>query len=93
MDVVKAVETYVNKLVSTPASMKVLLLDTHTVRLDLYSYRHATSLVILDTYCLTSSHTVNTVIPPGLLNRPDRQQETRTHAAHEVRLLSTNQRR
>ncbi|KAF9454695.1 Sec1-like protein [Macrolepiota fuliginosa MF-IS2] len=30
MDVVKAVETYVNKLVSTPTSMKVLLLDTHT---------------------------------------------------------------
>ncbi|KAF8964362.1 Sec1-like protein [Flammula alnicola] len=30
MDVVKAVETYVNKLVSTPSSMKVLLLDTHT---------------------------------------------------------------
>lgn len=32
MDVVKAVETYVNKLVATPSSMKVLLLDTHTVR-------------------------------------------------------------
>uniref|UniRef100_A0A8H8CN73 Vacuolar protein sorting-associated protein 45 n=1 Tax=Psilocybe cubensis TaxID=181762 RepID=A0A8H8CN73_PSICU len=30
MDVVKAVETYINKLVSTPSSMKVLLLDTHT---------------------------------------------------------------
>lgn len=31
MDVVKAVETYVTKLVSTPSAMKVLLLDTHTV--------------------------------------------------------------
>ncbi|KAL4249081.1 STXBP/unc-18/SEC1 family protein [Abortiporus biennis] len=30
MDVVKAVETYITKLVSSPASMKVLLLDTHT---------------------------------------------------------------
>ncbi|EIW81002.1 Sec1-like protein [Coniophora puteana RWD-64-598 SS2] len=30
MDVVKAVETYVTKLVSTPSAMKVLLLDTHT---------------------------------------------------------------
>ncbi|KAJ7442661.1 Sec1 family-domain-containing protein [Mycena latifolia] len=30
MDVVKAVETYVSKLVSTPNSMKVLLLDSHT---------------------------------------------------------------
>ncbi|TFK74814.1 Sec1-like protein [Pluteus cervinus] len=30
MDVVKAVETYVTKMVSTPPTMKVLLLDTHT---------------------------------------------------------------
>ncbi|KAF8895370.1 Sec1-like protein [Infundibulicybe gibba] len=30
MDVLKAVETYVTKLVSEPPSMKVLLLDTHT---------------------------------------------------------------
>ncbi|EJC98087.1 vacuolar protein sorting-associated protein 45 [Fomitiporia mediterranea MF3/22] len=30
MDVVKAVETYVNKMVSTPNAMKVLLLDAHT---------------------------------------------------------------
>ncbi|KAJ6477317.1 Sec1 family-domain-containing protein [Mycena vitilis] len=30
MDVVKAVETYVSKLVATPNSMKVLLLDSHT---------------------------------------------------------------
>ncbi|KAI6147090.1 Sec1-like protein [Pisolithus tinctorius] len=30
MDVVKAVETYIAKLVSTPSAMKVLLLDAHT---------------------------------------------------------------
>lgn len=30
MDVVKAVETYVTKMVSTPSAMKVLLLDSHT---------------------------------------------------------------
>lgn len=30
MDVVKAVETYITKLVSEPSAMKVLLLDTHT---------------------------------------------------------------
>ncbi|OCB84973.1 vacuolar protein sorting-associated protein 45 [Sanghuangporus baumii] len=30
MDVVKAVETYVTKMVSTPNAMKVLLLDSHT---------------------------------------------------------------
>lgn len=32
MDVVKAVETYIAKLISVPPSMKVLLLDGHTVR-------------------------------------------------------------
>lgn len=32
MDVVKAVETYVTKMVSTPNAIKVLLLDAHTVR-------------------------------------------------------------
>ena len=32
MDVFKAVETYVTKMVSEPSAMKVLLLDTHTVR-------------------------------------------------------------
>ncbi|KAG6857135.1 hypothetical protein H0H87_008705 [Tephrocybe sp. NHM501043] len=31
MDVVKAVETYVTKLIATPSAMKVLLLDSHTV--------------------------------------------------------------
>lgn len=31
MDVFKAVETYVTKMISTPAAMKVLLLDSHTV--------------------------------------------------------------
>ncbi|KAH9851510.1 Sec1-like protein [Lenzites betulinus] len=30
MDVVKAVETYITKMVSTPSTMKVLLLDNHT---------------------------------------------------------------
>ncbi|KIY45631.1 Sec1-like protein [Fistulina hepatica ATCC 64428] len=30
MDVVKAIETYVNKMVSEPSAMKVLLLDSHT---------------------------------------------------------------
>lgn len=33
MDVVKAVETYITRLVSAPSAMKVLLLDAHTVRL------------------------------------------------------------
>ncbi len=32
MDVVKAVETYITKMVAVPPAMKVLLLDSHTVR-------------------------------------------------------------
>ena len=31
MDVVKAVETYISKLIAVPQTMKVLLLDAHTV--------------------------------------------------------------
>jgi hypothetical protein len=31
MDVLKAVETYISKMVAVPSAMKVLLLDTHTV--------------------------------------------------------------
>jgi len=37
MDVVKAVETYITKLVSVPSAMKVLLLDTHTVCFEIFA--------------------------------------------------------
>ena|SRR5258707_13868602 len=33
MDVVKAIGTYISKMVATPSAMKVLLLDFYTVRL------------------------------------------------------------
>lgn len=40
MDVIKAVETYITKMVSEPSAMKVLLLDTHTVCIEfLRTYR------------------------------------------------------
>lgn len=42
MDVVKAVETYVSKMVSTPDAIKVLLLDSHTVRSSSYYAKAAT---------------------------------------------------
>lgn len=41
MDVVKAIETYVTKIVSVPSSMKVLLLDAHTVRVNTRGPRDA----------------------------------------------------
>jgi hypothetical protein len=34
MDVIKAVQNYVNKMIDEVAGMKVLLLDTETVRTD-----------------------------------------------------------
>lgn len=40
MDVVKAVETYITKLVSTPSAMKVLLLDSHTVRVLTFRFAY-----------------------------------------------------
>lgn len=32
MDVTKAIETYITKMVSEPSAIKALLLDSHTVR-------------------------------------------------------------
>jgi hypothetical protein len=37
MDVLKAVETYIAKMVSVPSAMKVLLLDSHTVCYEQYA--------------------------------------------------------
>ena len=36
MDVLKAVQTYVNKMITEVTGMKVLLLDAHTVSLSAY---------------------------------------------------------
>lgn len=38
MDVIKAIETYVGKMVATPSAMKVLLLDSHTVCLPVVRF-------------------------------------------------------
>ena len=91
MDVVKAVETYVTRMVSEPSAMKVLLLDSHTVRGA--SPRSSRDLIIADPHRLPSLNTVYTTGPPGVPDRPHRQQEARAHDAHEVRLLPAEQRR
>ena len=44
MDVFKAVEMYITRMVSEPSAMKVLLLDTHTVRGDVPSISPAQKL-------------------------------------------------
>jgi hypothetical protein len=68
MDVVKAVETYISKLIAVPSAMKVLLLDTHTVcmsmALELGSQAFSTS----DANCFVGFNTVDSAITPGLLD-------------------------
>jgi len=71
MDVVKAVETYVNKMVATPSTMKVLLLDTHTVCSKLLSQHWTPSMLSsiflrTDTYCLSVGDTVHIAVTPSL---------------------------
>jgi hypothetical protein len=66
MDVIKAIETYVTKLVAEPAAMKVLLLDTHTVR-----HRLSASLIkqiqySIDAHSFFSIHTIHTSLASGL---------------------------
>ena len=76
MDVVKAVETYITKMVSTPSSMKVLLLDNHTVRsLILASLTASTFPTYLcpnvDTYRVPLSHAVDSPVASSLSHGQD----------------------
>jgi hypothetical protein len=89
MDVVKAVETYITKLVSTPSAMKVLLLDTHTVRpLRQLLCNNPNSLFsIADAHRFTCLHTIYPTFTSGLPDRSYRQQETGSYAAHEMCLF------
>lgn len=87
MDVVKAVETYISKMVSEPSAMKVLLLDSHTVSY-VYLSRGQRAHRAVDTNRLVSSDAVDASLSSGVPYGPDRQQEARPHGAHEVCLLS-----
>lgn len=49
MDVFKAVETYITKMVSTPSAVKVLLLDSHTVRFHSFL---ATLIILISLLCV-----------------------------------------
>jgi len=74
MDVVKAVETYITKLVSTPSAMKVLLLDTHTVRFSssLLPCIDIPLVVLPDADCLSCLDTVDALIASSLSHGSDR---------------------
>jgi hypothetical protein len=95
MDVFKAVETYITKMVSEPSAMKVLLLDTHTVRgcVPFISAAQKPYGRFTDTNCLLSIHSVNSAIAPSLPDRQDRQQETGSDGTHEMRLFPPAERR
>ena len=90
MDVVKAIETYVTKMVSTPPVMKVLLLDSHTVRIFL-GYMHRKHNLATDTYRLLGLNPVNASVPSSLSDGPNRQPKKGPNAPHEMRLLSAKQ--
>ena len=66
MDVVKAVETYIIKMVSVPPAMKVLLLDSHTVREDASILAFLDHLRYLDSNSVSSVNAVNPSITPSL---------------------------
>ena len=52
MDVLKAVQVYINKMITEVSGMKVLLLDAHTVC-------HITGqLLITDAHCLACHHSI-----------------------------------
>lgn len=88
MDVIKAVETYITKMVSEPSVMKVLLLDTHTVRVQSLVIRSLLTIFLyIDSYCISRVHTIDPTIAPSVPNRPDRQQETGSYGAYEMRLF------
>jgi len=89
MDVVKAIETYVTRMVSTPSAMKVLLLDSHTVRI-FFGHIHRKHNFATDTYRLLGVNPVNAPVPSSLSNGPNRQPKTRPNAPHEMCLLSAN---
>jgi len=93
MDVIKAIETYVTRMVSEPSAMKVLLLDSHTVR-KLDSSLLATELKAFsqDTYSVPGVNAVNITLSSSLSHRPHRQLKTGSLTTHEMRLLSPEQR-
>ncbi len=94
MDVVKAVETYITKMVSTPSSMKVLLLDNHTVSTSVACVApfHGSSWRS-DSHRLPVRNTIYAPLTPSIPHGQDRQQEARAHGAYEVYLLPTTERR
>jgi len=68
MDVFKAVETYITKMVSTPSTIKVLLLDAHTVRLHFVidAHRLRAQNFRVDSYRLAHLDAVDPIVLPNI---------------------------
>lgn len=89
MDVVKAVETYITKMISVPSAMKVLLLDSHTVRTSrCFTTGACVDPSLADTHNIPGRYAVRASLTPGVPHRSHRQQQARTHGPHEVHMLS-----
>lgn len=79
MDVVKAVETYVTKLISVPSAMKVLLLDSHTVcpstsfRIYKQNPRLTEHVTILDPHRIAGFHAICAPVAASVPHRSNRQ--------------------
>lgn len=72
MDVLKAVETYITKMVSEPSVMKVLLLDSHTVRPTCFPATIIGIKRLADAHRVLCFYSVDFVVPSGLPYRPNR---------------------
>lgn len=70
MDVVKAVENYVTKILTLPSAMKVLLLDSYTVSNLSHGHTKETTVLIqnynADTYSLTLIHSIDITISSSI---------------------------
>ena len=75
MDILKAVQTYISKMISEAPGMKVLLLDSHTVRRPSPNLRDMSSLPV-DSYSLSGDDPNRTPFPRDLPHRPNRQVRT-----------------
>lgn len=93
MDVVKAVETYITKLVSVPSAMKVLLLDTHTVSTRLPGCRDQVNNLHADTDRVIGLNAVDVTFTSSLFDRSNRQHQTGEDGTYEMCMLSPAQRR
>jgi hypothetical protein len=100
MDVLKAIQGYVSKMIDQCSGVKVLLLDSETVRLPRSEAVVVTPMVgppahhpSPDARHFARIDNVSLAVPRSLPDRPHRQHLPRTDAASQVPRISPSQRR